>query len=333
MVDVFMFPGQGVQFVGMGKHLHDNFKAARLVFEEVDDALGISLSSLMWEGTLSELSLTENSQPAIMAVSVAVLMSLKEQGVAIDNIACVLGHSLGEYSALVAAGAFSVSDAARLLRIRGRAMQRAVPPGIGGMVALIGVDFRLAKKLVSEAFRDGDICQVANDNSHDQVVLSGTIDAVKRVASLAKDAYGKRSVLLRVSAPFHCKLMQPAAEVIAEALSSIEIRIPVIPIIPNVLAYTVMSQHDIRTSLIDQVIGVVRWRESIAYIANDFRAAVSPDVGTLVCDGDHTGGLRFFELGPGNVLTNLVKRMLPAAEVNTVGSSDTVRSVALILAK
>lgn len=291
MRNAFVFPGQGSQEVGMGRELAEAFEIARRTFEEVDDALGRNLSRLMFEGPVEDLTLTENTQPALMAVSVAVFRVLTEEG-GIDPTrfaACVAGHSLGEYSALCAAGAFSLADAARLLLRRGQAMRRAVPPGEGGMAALIGADPELAASIAAEASQ-GEVCSVANDNSVGQVVVSGTKGAIERAIKIAGERGLKRAVRLSVSAPFHCELMRPAALEMAEALAGVEIREPVVPVVANVVAAPVTDPEEIRRLLVEQVTGRVRWRESVLAMRK-------------------LGVERQIELGSGRVLTGLVRRI------------------------
>ena len=287
----FVFPGQGSQEVGMGKALADAFAPAREVFQEVDDALGQNLSKLMFEGPDDELRLTENAQPALMAVSMAVMRILAaEGGFSLDGkVDYVAGHSLGEYSALAAAGAFSLGDTARLLKTRGRAMQEAVPVGEGAMAALLGLDLDVARE-VAEAAAQGDVCQAANDNAPGQVVVSGHTAAIERALEIAKEKGAKRAVLLPVSAPFHCSLMAPAADVMAEALGSTEINAPAVPLVANVTAESVVDPDTIRRQLVEQVTGAVRWRESVLYMKDK-------GVDTLV------------EAGAGKVLSGLARRI------------------------
>jgi [acyl-carrier-protein] S-malonyltransferase len=291
----FTFPGQGSQHVGMGKALAEAFRSAREVYNQVDEALGQKLSALMWDGPEDELTLTENAQPALMAVSIAVLRVLEiEHGIALARMArCVAGHSLGEYSALAAAGALSLADAARLLRMRGRAMQQATPVGTGAMAAVLGLDYRQVVPVAAEAAR-GEVCQVANDNAPGQVVVSGHRSAVERAVALAKAIGAKRAVLLQVSAPFHCSLMQPAARVMADALEQAKVTSPLVPLIANVTASPLTDSDEIRDKLVTQVTATVRWREC---------------VGTMAALGV---GL-FLELGAGKVLTGLVRRNAPQA--------------------
>jgi len=330
--DVFMFPGQGVQSVGMGKDLADDFEAARLIFAEVDEALGMKLSSLMWEGPSEELSFTENAQPAVMAVSMAVMRALRGQGVCTEGVGCVLGHSLGEYSALAAAGSLSIADTVRLLRLRGQAMQKAVPAGHGAMAALIGFDISSAADVVSEACCEGEFCQIANDNSHDQIVVSGTREAVNRAVKIASGMQGKRAVLLKVSVPSHSDLMRSAAEVMKHALSGIEVRRPKVAFIPNVLGRPLEPQSDIRDLLVRQMTSLVRWRESIAYLCDD-RCSGSDTHDEVQIENCVKAKRRFFELGSGKVLTNLVRRMISGSDVEvfSVGTSQDVRKAAAVL--
>ncbi len=266
MTVAFTFPGQGSQVVGMGKALADAEFEARAVFEAVDDALGEKLSEIIWEGPVETLTLTENAQPALMAVSLAAIRVLEARGIGIrDKAAYVAGHSLGEYSALAAAGALSVQDAARLLRARGRAMQAAVPVGAGAMAALLGMELDSVREVAAQA-AEGEICAVANDNGGGQVVISGNKAAVERAIVIAQQKGAKRAILLPVSAPFHCALMAPAARVMEEALAAVEIRAPVVPVVANVLAAPVSEPAEIRRRLVEQVTGMVRWRESIAWL-------------------------------------------------------------------
>lgn len=301
MITAFTFPGQGSQSVGMGRALADAHVEARRVFEEVDEALGESLSKTIFEGPEEALTLTANAQPALMATSIAALRALAAQGFDIAATArFVAGHSLGEYSALVAAGSLSVADAARLLRARGLAMQAAVPAGEGAMAALLGVDLDVATAVAAEA-AEGDVCDVANDNAPGQVVLSGARAAVERAVVVAKAHGARRAVLLAVSAPFHCAMMAPAAEAMAEALASATVAAPVVPVYANVTAAPVTDPADIRRLLVEQVTRTVRWRESIAALAAD-------GVGCFV------------EIGAGTVLTGLAKRIAKDAKAFSVGS-------------
>jgi [acyl-carrier-protein] S-malonyltransferase len=298
----FTFPGQGSQAVGMGRELADAYPAARDVFAEVDEALGEKLSLIMTEGPDETLRLTENAQPALMASAMAVSRVLAAHGIDVANTATfVAGHSLGEYSALCAAGTFSLADTARLLRTRGLAMQKAVPVGHGAMAALLGLDLDTARAVAEEAAQ-GEVCQLANDNSPGQVVVSGAVNAVNRALEIAKAKGAKRALLLPVSAPFHCTLMQPAAEAMQAALSEVAMRDPVVPVVANVLARPVTSAADIRQRLVEQVTGVVRWTESVSWMAGE-------------------GGVaEFLELGTGKVLTGLAKRIAPDAVATALNS-------------
>jgi [acyl-carrier-protein] S-malonyltransferase len=302
----FIFPGQGSQAVGMGKALADAFVQARAVFEEVDAALGEKLTKLIWEGPAEALTLTENAQPALMATSLAAMRVLEaEAGVDLARDAqFVAGHSLGEYSALAAARAFTVGDAARLVRIRGRAMQKAVPVGTGAMAALLGLEFDQAVAVAAEAAQ-GEICQAANDNGGGQVVVSGNKAAVERAVEIARAKGAKRATMLPVSAPFHCALMAPAAEVMAAALAEVTVRSPVVPVVANVLVKPVSDPRDIVRALVAQVTGTVRWRESVALMAA-------------------AGVTTFYEVGAGKVLSGLVKRIVNGASGVPVGTPDDV---------
>ncbi len=306
MAVAFVFPGQGSQTVGMGKALADAFAPARAVFAEVDAALGESLSTTIFEGPQDRLTLTENAQPALMAVSLAVMRVLEaEAGLDLArDAAFVAGHSLGEYSALAAAGTFSIADAARLLRTRGQAMQKAVPVGVGAMAALLGLDYDAAVAVAAEAAQ-GEICQAANDNGGGQVVVSGNKAAVERAVEIAKGKGAKRAMLLPVSAPFHCALMAPAAEVMADALSKVQVKVPVVPVVANVKASALKDPAEIVKALVAQVTGTVRWRESVCYMA-------AQGVGT------------FYEIGAGKVLSGLVKRVADGATGTAIGTPDDV---------
>jgi [acyl-carrier-protein] S-malonyltransferase len=266
MSKAFVFPGQGAQSIGMGKALADAYPAAKAVFDEVDEALGEKLSALIWEGEQDALTLTQNAQPALMVTSLAAMRALEAEGVLITDASFVAGHSLGEYSALAAVGAISVADTARLLRTRGRAMQEAVPVGVGAMAALLGLDFEAAQAVAEEAAQ-GEVCQAANDNDPSQVVVSGHLGAVERALVIAKEKGAKRAVMLPVSAPFHCALMEPAARVMAEALNEVKINVPAVPVVANVRAEAVSDPDLIRNLLVEQVTGSVRWRESVGYMA------------------------------------------------------------------
>ena len=306
MAVAFVFPGQGSQAVGMGKALAANFAAAREVFEEVDAALGSKLSSIIFDGPADTLTLTENAQPALMAVSLAALRVLEgEAGLDLARDAqFVAGHSLGEYSALAAAGAFTIADAARLLRTRGQAMQKAVPVGAGAMAALIGLEFDVASAVAAEAAQ-GEVCQAANDNGAGQVVVSGSKAAVERAVDIAKAKGAKRAMLLPVSAPFHCALMQPAADVMAQALAKVSVKRPSVPVVANVLAKAIDDPGEIVRALVAQVTGTVRWRESVVYMAG-------------------AGVTNFYEVGAGKVLSGLIKRLAEGATVTAIGNPEDV---------
>jgi [acyl-carrier-protein] S-malonyltransferase len=307
-----MFPGQGSQAVGMGKALAGAFPVARTVFDEVDAALGDKLSQVMWEGPAEKLMLTENAQPALMAVSLAAIRMLEtEAGLdLVRDVKFVAGHSLGEYSALAAAGTFSLADTARLLRIRGQAMQQAVPVGQGAMAALLGVDIDAAKAVAAEAAQ-GQVCDVANDNAPGQIVVSGNKAAVERAAEIAK-ARGARAMMLPVSAPFHCALMQPAADAMREALAKVKVLPPKVPIIANVTAAPVRDPAEIVRRLVEQVTGTVRWRESIVYLMGQ-------------------GVTRLVEVGSGKVLSGLARRIAKEAATMTVEKPDDIAAFKAVL--
>lgn len=304
MSRAFVFPGQGAQTIGMGRALAEAYPAARAVFDEVDEALGEKLSALIWEGTIEDLTLTKNAQPALMATSIAALRALEVEGVGIDHAAFVAGHSLGEYSALCAAGAMGLADAARLLRIRGQAMQEAVPVGVGAMAALLGLNFEQATEVAAEAAQ-GEVCQAANDNDPAQVVVSGHRGAVERALEIAKAKGAKRALLLPVSAPFHCALMQPAAAVMAEALAGVVIHAPKVPVVVNVRAEAVTEPDRIRALLVAQVTGSVRWRESVLWMAG-------------------AGVTEFWEIGAGKALSGMIKRISAGAVTRAVGAPEDV---------
>jgi [acyl-carrier-protein] S-malonyltransferase len=306
MSTALVFPGQGSQAVGMGKRLAEEFAVARGVFDEVDAALGEKLSATMWEGPGDKLTLTENAQPALMAVSLAALRVLEtEAGFdLVRDAAFVAGHSLGEYSALAAAQSLTIADAARLLRTRGRAMQKAVPVGVGAMAALVGTTLDQAKAVAATASESG-VCAAANDNGGGQVVLSGAKSAVERAVEIAKEQGVKRAMILPVSAPFHCPLMQPAADVMAEALSQVEVKRPRVPLVANVLAEPVTDPAAIVRALIAQVTGTVRWRESVMFMAG-------------------AGVTLFYEVGAGRVLTGLMKRIAEGASTSTIGVPEDI---------
>jgi [acyl-carrier-protein] S-malonyltransferase len=306
----FIFPGQGSQAIGMGKALADQYTVARDVFNEVDDALGQKLSALIWGGPEADLTLTENAQPALMAVSLAALRVLEtEHGIKLAQTAkFVAGHSLGEYSALAAAGTFSIADTARLLKIRGKAMQAATPLGVGAMAALLGLDFATASLVAAEAAQ-GEVCQAANDNSDGQVVVSGSKAAIDRALEIAKAKGAKRAILLAVSAPFHCALMQPAADAMAKALSEVKMHAPSVPLVSNVLAAPTSDPAIIRQKLVEQVTGTVRWRESVGFMAAQ-------------------GVNLFVEIGAGKVLTGLAKKNAPEALAMACGTPEDIAAVA-----
>ncbi len=301
-----IFPGQGSQQVGMGRALADNFAVARAVFEEVDAALDESLSTVIFEGPEDALTLTANAQPALMAVSLAALRVLEaEAGLDVArHAAFVAGHSLGEYSALAAAGSLTVPDAARLLRIRGEAMQKATPVGEGAMAALLGLDLETARAVAQEAAGD-EVCEAANDNAPGQVVISGSKAAIERAVVIAKSRGARRAMLLPVSAPFHCALMTPAAEAMREALASVKILAPKAPLVANVTAGPLTDPEAIRARLVEQVIGAVRWRESVSFMAG-------------------AGVTRFIEIGAGKVLAGLVKRIAPETASESIGAPDDI---------
>jgi [acyl-carrier-protein] S-malonyltransferase len=310
MTTAFIFPGQGSQAVGMGKALYENFAVSRTVFEEVDAALGQKLTALMFEGPAEELTLTANAQPALMAVSLAALRALEaEKGVDLArDVAFVAGHSLGEYSALAAVGALSVTDTAKLLRIRGLAMQKAVPAGLGGMAALIGATKEQAAE-VAAAAAQGEVCELANDNGGGQVVISGHKSAIERAIPIAQEKGIRRAMPLPVSAPFHCSLMQPAAEAMREALAGATILAPKVPLVANVTAVATSDPAAIRRQLVEQVTGSVRWAESMAWLGGQ-------------------GVTRFVEIGSGKVLSGLVKRIVDGATAANVGTPEDVQTFA-----
>lgn len=307
MARAFVFPGQGAQVIGMGKALAEAYPAAMAAFDEVDSALGQKLSALMWDGAQDDLTLTENAQPALMATSIAVMRALEAEGIPVTSAAYVAGHSLGEYSALCAAGALSLADTARLLRLRGRAMQEAVPVGVGAMAALLGLDFETASAVAAEA-AEGEVCQAANDNDPAQVVVSGHKAAVERALEIAKAKGAKRAILLPVSAPFHCALMEPAARAMAQALSDVQINEPSVPVVANVRAEPVAAPDLIRQLLVEQVTGAVRWRESIMWMAAN-------------------GVTEFWEIGAGKALSGMIRRIAKETECRAVGTPEDVAAV------
>lgn len=309
MTRAFVFPGQGSQAVGMGRELAEAYEVARRTFEEVDDALDQHLSRMIFEGPEGDLTLTENAQPALMAVSVAVTRVLVSEGrLDIGRYAAfVAGHSLGEYSALCAAGSFELADVARLLRLRGQAMQRAVPPGRGAMAALIGADFEMARDIAASAASATEVCSAANDNAPGQVVISGDTAAIDRAVQIAGERGLKRTVRLSVSAPFHCAMMRPAAEEMAEALAGVSIKTPAVPVVANVTSQPVTAPEDIRRLLVEQITGVVRWRESVLNMK-------AQGVDTLI------------EVGAGKVLAGLAKRIDKELSATSIHTPDDVES-------
>ncbi len=303
MKRAYLFPGQGAQVIGMGRDLAEGWPAARTVFDEVDEALGEKLSRLIWEGEIAELTLTENAQPALMATSIAALRAMAAEGFGIERADFVAGHSLGEYSALCAAEALSVADTARLLRLRGRAMQAAVPVGAGAMAAILGLDAATVDAVAAEA-AGGEVCQAANDNDPAQVVVSGDKAAVERAVEIAKAKGAKRALMLPVSAPFHCALMQPAAEAMAAALRDVAIAAPRVPVVSNVKAEGVSEPAEIKDLLVRQVTGRVRWRESVAWMAGQ-------------------GVTETVEIGAGKALSGMVRRIAKEIEAKAVnGAGD-----------
>lgn len=300
----FVFPGQGAQAIGMGKALADAYPAAKAVFEEVDEALGEKLSDLIWEGDAADLTLTQNAQPALMATSLAAMRALEAEGIDVTAANYVAGHSLGEYSALAAAGSLSIGDCARLLRTRGKAMQAAVPVGEGAMAALLGLDLEGARKVAAEAAQ-GEICAAANDNDPGQVVVSGHKAAVERAVELAKAAGARRAVLLPVSAPFHCKLMEPASHVMADALDDVQIHRPKVPLVANVVAEAVSDPATIRSLLVNQITGAVRWRESVQWMARH-------------------GVTDLWEIGAGKALIGMVRRIDRDIATRNIGTPEDV---------
>ena len=307
----FLFPGQGAQTIGMGKDLAENFSVSKDVFEEVNDALEQDLSSLIWDGDIDTLTLTENAQPALMATSIAAVKALESEGIKFNQASFIAGHSLGEYSALCAAGSLNIHDTAKLLRIRGKAMQDAVPIGIGAMAAILGLDFNTVNKIAKSIGND-QVCQAANDNDPGQVVISGHKEAVEQTIELAKAAGAKRAILLPVSAPFHCALMQPAADAMSEALDGIKLESPSVPLVANVKASQETNGSIIKELLIEQVTGSVRWRESIEYISLH-------------------GVTDVFEIGAGKALSGMVRRIDREINVNQVFDTNSVNAAVLKL--
>lgn len=311
MARAFLCPGQGAQTIGMGRDLADAYPAARAVFQEVDEALGEALSDMIWNGDIETLTLTQNAQPALMATSMAAFRALESEGVDISSASYVAGHSLGEYSALALAGAISVADAARLLRLRGQAMQAAVPVGQGAMAAILGLDFATVTQ-VAEAAAQGEVCQAANDNDPSQVVVSGSKAAVERAVAIAKETGAKRALLLPVSAPFHCALMAPAAEKMAQALYDVTINEPAVPVVSNVRAEAVSDPMLIRNLLVEQVTGAVRWRESVQWMADQ-------------------GVTEMWEIGAGKALSGMVRRIAKETNCRVVGTAVDVADAAASL--
>ena len=307
MKRAYVFPGQGAQVIGMGRDLAESYPAARAVFEEVDAALGESLSGMIWDGVISDLTLTANAQPALMATSIAALRAMEAEGFGVDRAAFVAGHSLGEYSALCAAGALGLADTARLLRLRGAAMQEAVPVGAGAMAAILGLDLEAVIAVAEEA-AGGEVCQAANDNDPAQVVVSGSYAAVERAVEIAKARGAKRAMLLPVSAPFHCALMGPAAEAMEAALAEVEISAPTVPLVSNVKAEAVSDPDEIRRLLVEQVTGRVRWRESVLWMAGQ-------GVGEII------------EIGAGKALSGMVRRIDKEIATRNVGSPADVAAL------
>lgn len=304
MSKAFVFPGQGAQTIGMGHDLAEAYPAARAVFDEVDEALGEKLSGLIWDGDAETLTLTENAQPALMATSLATVRALEAEGVSVTDAAFVAGHSLGEYSALCAAGALGIADTARLLRLRGQSMQTAVPVGEGAMAAVLGLDITAVEALAADAAQ-GDVCEVANENDPAQTVVSGSKAAIDRVVAMAKERGAKRALPLPVSAPFHCALMQPAADAMAEALFGVDIKTPQVPVVANVVAEAVSEPDRIRQLLVEQVAGRVRWRSSVEWMTAN-------------------GVSEFWELGAGKALTGMIRRIVKDAETRAIGTSADV---------
>lgn len=307
----FVFPGQGAQTIGMGRDLAEAYPAAKAVFDEVDDALGEKLSALIWEGDAETLTLTRNAQPALMATSLAAVRALEAEGVSVDQASFVAGHSLGEYSALCAAGAIGLSDTARLLRLRGQAMQSAVPVGEGAMAAVLGLEIAAVEALAADA-AEGEVCEVANENDPAQTVVSGHKSAIDRVVAMAKERGAKRALPLPVSAPFHCALMQPAAEAMEAALADVAIGAPSVPVVANVRAEAVSDPDLIRALLVEQVAGRVRWSASVAWMAAE-------------------GVDSFWELGAGKALSGMVRRIAKEAETRAVGTAGDVPEAAAAL--
>ena len=306
MALAFLAPGQGAQFIGMGLELYKSYPQSRLVYEEVDDALGQKLSDIIWHGSIDDLTLTENAQPALMATTLATFRALQSEGLNVSDAKFVAGHSLGEYSALAMAGSLSISDAAKLLRIRGRAMQNAVPVGIGAMAAILGLNYSDLVDIAKTAAKN-EVCQAANDNDPSQVVVSGHKGAVERAIEIAKESGAKRAVLLPVSAPFHSELMAPASVEMKDALSNISIREPVIPLVSNVKALSVTQPDEIRSLLVEQVTGVVRWRESVEWMARN-------------------GVTEMWEIGAGRALSGMIRRINRSISCVSISNPEEVKT-------
>ena len=306
MALAFLAPGQGAQFIGMGLELYKSYPQSRLVYEEVDDALGQKLSDIIWHGSKDDLTLTENAQPALMATTLATFRALQSEGLNVSDAKFVAGHSLGEYSALAMAGSLSISDAAKLLRIRGRAMQNAVPVGIGAMAAILGLNYSDLVDIAKTAAKN-EVCQAANDNDPSQVVVSGHKGAVERAIEIAKESGAKRAVLLPVSAPFHSELMAPASVEMKDALSTISIREPVIPLVSNVKALSVTQPDEIRSLLVEQVTGVVRWRESVEWMARN-------------------GVTEMWEIGAGRALSGMIRRINRSISCVSISNPEEVKT-------
>jgi [acyl-carrier-protein] S-malonyltransferase len=307
MSTAFVFPGQGAQTIGMGRDLAQAYPAAQAVFDEVDEALGEKLSALIWEGDIETLTLTQNAQPALMATSIAAMRALEAEGIDVTRASFVAGHSLGEYSALCAAGVFTLADTARLLRTRGLAMQSAVPVGQGAMAAILGLSAQDVEKLAAQAAGD-DVCQLANENDPTQNVISGSKAAVERAIEMAKGAGAKRALPLPVSAPFHCALMQPAADEMAEALAGVTLHDPRVPLVSNVLASSVDSAGPIVDLLVQQITGRVRWRSSVEWMVEQ-------------------GVTEFWEIGAGKALSGMIRRISKDATLRNVGAAADVKAV------
>jgi len=304
-----VFPGQGSQYIGMGKDFSNNFPVANSVYQEVDEVLNFSLSKLIFDGKIEDLTLTKNAQPAIMATSIAILKTLESEGFKIKNTLFVAGHSLGEYTALCAAGAMSLGDTANLLKMRGIFMQESVPVGVGAMAAILGLDLNKVKTLINDISND-EICEIANDNEPNQVVLSGYRSTIEKVCNNAKSLGAKRAILLPVSAPFHCSLMLPAQKNMIDLISEVSLKKPIVPVISNISAIPTQNPEEIRENLIQQITGRVRWRESILYMSK-------------------FGVKKTYEIGPGKVLCNLIRRIANEIEqtnISTIEDLDKLRN-------